>query len=307
MAIADLGSDIKALYHRAAPDACNTWADYVSICKSISPGFVNLPSTDQVACLCYDKYWNWYPEIFDDAVDSCAAWAATADVADFTIVDSWEGICTDVGNIFSARATPASSPVLKTPTPTPTPAPTPSPTKPTTVVAPITTPAPNGGCSNFNAIISSCTAATPGILDMTFGAIAACVCYTSSTSWIPGRFDSAVASCANVYKTADPTDYPIITSILDLCTLVGDVVNTPDSGLMTPPVTSTTQSRKVTPTTVQNPVGITPKPTTVVLGSSPSPSISTRSSNALRLLAYGGSMKALGSAWIIVTLALALL
>jgi hypothetical protein len=295
---ADPGNAIKALNKRAEPAACDAWADVISFCKSVSPGFVSLPATKQVPCLCYDTDGEWIPDVFDGLVDTCAAWAVTADVADFTVVDSWQGICTDVGNIFAA---PHSTPALNTPTPTP------SPTRSSvSAAAATTTSAPilkQSGCSAFSSLVSSCTQATPGILDMTYGAIAACLCYTSSTSWIPTRFDGAAASCANVVKTGDPTGYVAFTSdFLNLCTEVGDVVNTPDSPLKTPPVTTTTQR-----TTAQSTPKVTPIPTTVVLGSSPSASVTTKSSNALQVLAGEGSMWVLVSSWLIFTILFAIM
>ena len=298
----DSGNAAKAaLYPRQGiPPACSTWSYFVSFCKSASPGFVELPGTKQVPCLCYDELGGWYPDIFDNAVDDCASWAATADVSEYTVVDSWQGICTDVGNILAA---PGSTPALNSPTPTPAkPSPTHTPVTASTTAAP--TPKASDGCSAFGSFVASCSSNTPGFLDMSFGAIAACVCYTSSTSWVPARFDSAAASCANVFKTGDPTDYPQFTAdFLNFCTEVGDVVNTPDTPL-SPTVTRTASPKTTARKTSSN--SITPVPTTDVLGSTPTPVVSTKLSSALRLLAYEGSMKVLSSSCLIVTLAVAL-
>ncbi len=287
----------RGVYPRQIPDACSTWSAYVSFCKSASPGFVSLPATQQVPCLCYDNSGDWLPSIFDDAVDACAAWAATADVADYTAVDSWQGICTDVGNIFAA---PASTPNLNTPTPTPVqPSPTPTPAAPTTAAP--TAQQENPGCLTWSSVIASCDSSTPGILSMDATAIAACLCY-SGNSWVPSLFDNAVASCAPWVQTADPTDYQGFTSnFLDFCTDVGDVLNTPSTP--TAPVIRTTPSAK---TTTHNPASITPVATTVVL-QTPNPTVSSKSSNALRILDFGGSTKALRVSWLVVAMVLAFL
>jgi len=282
----------RVVYPRQIPDACSTWSAYVSFCKSASPGFVSLPATEQVPCLCYDDSGDWLPDIFDDAVDVCAAWAATADVADYTIVDSWQGICTDVGNILAA---PASTPILNTPTPTPIqPSPTPTPTAPTTVAP---TQQGNPGCLTWSSIIESCNSSTPEILSMDVTSIAACLCY-SGNSWVPSVFDNAVASCAPWVQTADPTLYQGFTSnFLGFCTEVGDVLNTPSTP--TEPVVIPTPTAKTTP---HNPASITPVATTVIIAS---PTVSTKSSNALRILDFGGSMKALGLSWLVIAMVFA--
>jgi hypothetical protein len=131
--------------------------------------------------------------------------------------------------------------------------------------------------------------------------IAACLCYKGN-SWVPSLFDNAVASCAPWVKTADPTDYQGFTSnFLDFCTDVGDVRNA--ASTPTAPVTRTTQSAKTTP---HSPASITPVATTVILGT-PTPTVSSTSSNALRILDFGGSMKALGLSGLVVTMAFAFL
>jgi hypothetical protein len=290
MAKAEFGDAAKGLFQRQLPDSCAYWSSAVGFCKSVSPGFVSLPATLQAPCLCYDSSGDWIPDIFDSAVDSCASWAATSDVAEYTVVDSWQGLCTDAGPVLAA---PSNTPVLSTPTPTPA-KPTPTPAVPTT------TPAPNDGCSVFSSVVASCNSTSPGFLTMDVTAVAECLCYTS-TSWVPARFDGAAASCANVIKTAYPTDYQGFTSdFLNFCTDAGNVMNTP----LTPTATRTTQSPK---TTVRNTNSITPQPTTVVLGSTLTPSVSTKSSSGLRLRVYGRSIKVLGSSWLVVTLALALM
>ncbi|KAE9362943.1 hypothetical protein N431DRAFT_297633, partial [Stipitochalara longipes BDJ] len=203
------------MFKRQAPAACSTWQYAIDYCKSASPGFVSLPYTEQVPCLCYEKNGTsleWVPDVFDDAVDECASWAKTADTVDYTVIDSWAGICTEVGNIF---ASPGSTPAVNSPTRTP------APSASSTLAAP-TTAAPTGsvlpGCTVFSSMLASCSSATPYILSLDYGSIAACFCYTSSTSWIPTLFDGAAASCANAIETAHPTDYSDFSSdFVGLC------------------------------------------------------------------------------------------
>ena len=304
---ATLDNAVNAIFKRQAPAACSTWEFAISYCKSASPGFVSLPATDQVPCLCYNEVGTtieWVPDAFDNAVDQCAAWALTADTADYTVVDSWAGICTDVGNIYAA---PGSTAVVSGPVSTPKPTATSS-------IAAATTAAPSGsilpGCTIFDNVLNSCTSATPNILSLDYGSIAACFCYTSTTSWIPNRFDSAALSCANAIETAHPSDYSTFYSdFVGLCTAVGDVVNSPVVTTTVLPKTSPkTTARTTTP-------AITPVPTTVAIGGGGgggggSPATSTivsKTNGAPRLMAYESSMKILGSSWLLVTLAFALL
>jgi hypothetical protein len=277
MARADFHNAIRP---RQAPDACSTWASYISFCKSATPGFVDLPSTDQVPCLCYGDNWSWYPDIFDNAVDACASWAATADVVDFTTVDSWQGICTIVGDIYSAQASTIAAPsTIAAATSTINPLTTPSPAVQTTAAP--TAAAGNLGCSFVLSAVSFCTSVSPGFLSMAPSLMAPCLCY-SSTSWMPTVFDDAVSTCADFISTADAMDYSSFTShYLDFCTEVGDVLNTPTQ-------------------TIVHQTAAAPVPTTVVLSPSTIPTVSSKPSSGLRVLPCQGLGKIWGSCCLIV-------
>ncbi|KAN0089818.1 hypothetical protein V8E51_018397 [Hyaloscypha variabilis] len=302
---AGLDNALNAVYKRQAPAACSTWEYAIDFCKSASPGFVSLPATEQVPCLCYEgsgTALEWDPSAFDDAVAECAAWAYTADAEDYTIIDSWAGICTEVGNIY-----PVPTAALSTAVQTPAPSQTASMAQ-TTAVQP--TPAPSSGtilagCTVFDDIVNSCTSATPDILSLEPGSMAACFCYTRSTSWIPAEYDDAASSCANAVETAHPSDYLAFSSeFVGLCTLVGDVVNSP---VVTTTVHKTTSTPKATPVTpIVTPIA-TPQPTTVTLANVPTSTGSTKSNSAQRILAYEGSMKVLGLSWVLITLIMAML
>lgn len=103
------------------PPACETFVAMILSCKSKSPGFNYLPLTNQARCLSYPNTTVWMPEIFDDAVTSCEQ-AVSATPSDYSVVLGWDGLCTDVGGVFSTTDTGSttSSGGTKTISPLPT-------------------------------------------------------------------------------------------------------------------------------------------------------------------------------------------
>jgi hypothetical protein len=99
----------------------------INSCKSLSPGFVSLPATEQFSCLCETVQMNttlWLPNFFDDAVTS---WEqellSISNYSDYPIIAGWAGLCTEVGNIFpsstnSGGAATTLTGIILTPQPT---------------------------------------------------------------------------------------------------------------------------------------------------------------------------------------------
>jgi len=78
----------------------------INSCKSLSPGFVSLPATEQVLCLCETVQMNttlWLPNFFDDAVTSCEQeLLSISDYSDYQLVKGWAGLCTELGNTLAS-------------------------------------------------------------------------------------------------------------------------------------------------------------------------------------------------------------
>ena len=58
-------------------EACRVIGQALSICANLTPSFTALQPTAQAKCLCYSSTV-WSPNIFDNAVQSCANYASTA-------------------------------------------------------------------------------------------------------------------------------------------------------------------------------------------------------------------------------------
>lgn len=78
-------------------------------------------------------------------------------------------------------------------------------------------------CTTVFQAINSCESVTPGFTTMAEAIQARCLCYSGS-SWIPGNFDNAIETCAEVAKTYSPSDYSAIIALDGFCTSVGNVV-----------------------------------------------------------------------------------
>lgn len=56
---------------------CYLLSSALSVCTSLTPEFTTLAPSQQAPCLCYSSTV-WAPDIFDDAVETCASFASTA-------------------------------------------------------------------------------------------------------------------------------------------------------------------------------------------------------------------------------------
>jgi hypothetical protein len=232
----------------SAPAACNDLASAVSVCNDYYPDLGDQPSTVQAECLCYDGT-TWIPNVFDGWVATCASWARTDDPTEYTVVNSWAGLCTSVGDIYQTP-NPSSTATIITSTPSPTKTPhiaaSPTITAAPTASVDITV---NAGCSFVSYALDFCSSAGSTLsADEVY-----CLCY-SSTAWDPYPFDNAIATCANFVKTADPADYPIITSMESFCAIAGPLtLSAAPTASIAEPLTS-----NAAPTvTVVNPVHTT--------------------------------------------------
>lgn len=88
----------------AAHPACGIVIAMISFCNSISPGFTTLSFADQTPCLCYPNTTAWMPEIFDQAVTSCAH-EVSAIPSEYSQFASLEGFCTRSGAGCNASST----------------------------------------------------------------------------------------------------------------------------------------------------------------------------------------------------------
>ena len=88
--------------------ACLSEGEYISICNSLTPGFVSLTDFSlQAPCLCYSST-SWAPSIYDGYHSSCLNWYSTADPSDYFSITA-EGTappvtapCQKVGDVVAA-------------------------------------------------------------------------------------------------------------------------------------------------------------------------------------------------------------
>lgn len=88
--------------------ACLSEGEFISICNSLTPGFVSLTDFSlQAPCLCYSST-SWAPSIYDGFHSSCLNWYSTADPGDYSSITA-EGTappvtapCQKVGNVVAA-------------------------------------------------------------------------------------------------------------------------------------------------------------------------------------------------------------
>ncbi|KAF7115358.1 hypothetical protein CNMCM5793_002174 [Aspergillus hiratsukae] len=85
--------------------ACSTMCSVLTSCANKSPGFTDMDSATQASCLCYTST-TWVPDVWDNAVASCATEAAAASCMSIASVPSeFQGLCHSVGT-----PTPPSTP-----------------------------------------------------------------------------------------------------------------------------------------------------------------------------------------------------
>ncbi|TVY94238.1 hypothetical protein LAWI1_G000761 [Lachnellula willkommii] len=85
---------------------CSTLSFALSYCSSVSPGFLTMSPSDQAPCLCYSAS-SFNPSFFDNAVQTCADYAQTADPADYRDIAALEGFCSSVGDVLQNANTAA--------------------------------------------------------------------------------------------------------------------------------------------------------------------------------------------------------
>lgn len=78
--------------------ACQLVGQALDVCASLTPRFTALDTTAQAQCLCYSSTV-WVPNIFDNAVESCANYASTAAPPAYGVLSNLENFCENVGNV----------------------------------------------------------------------------------------------------------------------------------------------------------------------------------------------------------------
>ncbi len=134
---ASLNNTISGNPTDTVDSACSLVTSILSLCNSISPGFSTYSYTDQTSCLCYTNSTVWIPDVFDNAIATCAQ-SVSATPSEYSQVTGWEGFCTGSGPLSTPLSTPVSS-VFTTPPPSTL---TETPTRTSTSI----TCGANGGC-----------------------------------------------------------------------------------------------------------------------------------------------------------------
>ncbi|KAG0651881.1 Ras GTPase-activating rng2 [Hyphodiscus hymeniophilus] len=142
---------------------CGFLSSALSVCTSLTPGFTLLPPSQQAPCLCYSST-SWTPNIFDEAVKTCADYASTALPSVYTPIVNLENFCINVGNIDFGLASASAINTAGT---------------------------FNAACDLVNSLIEVCTSRTPGFVALPATNQASCLCYATSSTWAPTVFDSA--------------------------------------------------------------------------------------------------------------------
>jgi hypothetical protein len=93
---------------------CNAVNAMLNDCSSSSNGFWSLQPSDRAKCLCYVSASSWCPTAFDNAVQTCEAFAMTAAPSVYVAVSSLGGFCAGVGDVLATPTPPASYSVATT-------------------------------------------------------------------------------------------------------------------------------------------------------------------------------------------------
>ena len=201
---------------------CQLVEEALAICCSLTPDFTDMSATAQAPCLCYSSS-SWEPNLFDNAVISCANYAFTAIPSAYAPIANLEGFCSSVGNVNYPASIPAT----------------------TTTAATVTSSATlsNSACVVVNSAIAACNQLTPGFSSINGPDHALCLCYISMSTWAPTQFDNAVSSCAQFAQSSAPSLYLQYSTLEGFCTGVGDILN------LSSFVVSTTAASIVSPQT----------------------------------------------------------
>jgi hypothetical protein len=106
---------------------CNAVNSMLIDCSSSFNGFWSLQPSDRAKCLCYVSASSWCPTAFDNAVQTCEAFAMTAAPSVYAAVSSLGGFCASVGDVLATPTAPASYSVATTLSAVASPTPTPGP------------------------------------------------------------------------------------------------------------------------------------------------------------------------------------
>ncbi|KAE8450686.1 hypothetical protein EG329_006031 [Mollisiaceae sp. DMI_Dod_QoI] len=78
--------------------ACQVVGEALAVCLTLTPSFTALQPTAQANCLCYSSR-TWSPNIFDNAVQSCANFASTAVPPAYGALSDLENFCENIGDV----------------------------------------------------------------------------------------------------------------------------------------------------------------------------------------------------------------
>ncbi|KAI9675908.1 MAG: hypothetical protein M1829_003146 [Trizodia sp. TS-e1964] len=234
---------------RAAIDGlsgCVTLSSFLDACESLTPTFDSLPLTQKVACYCYDSKNTFLPAPFNNAASSCYSYLSSVIPSDAVIASSLVGLCTKYASSVPATTSYVSTSLATSPS-----------TFPGTVTlipviskAAISSPSGNNNlksCSTAIALATSCAAAIPSFTNLAPVLQAQCLCYDSSSNYVPSVFDNAAKFCYSYFSTATPSLAPTYSALLSFCTRYGasggstaasGVAGTTKSGSGTSTVTS---------------------------------------------------------------------
>lgn len=83
--------------------ACQIISQGLSVCASATPSFTALLPAAQARCLCYSRTV-WEPDLFDNAVESCANYASSAAPQAYNALSNLENFCENVGDVNAATS-----------------------------------------------------------------------------------------------------------------------------------------------------------------------------------------------------------
>ncbi|KAE9368710.1 hypothetical protein N431DRAFT_547634 [Stipitochalara longipes BDJ] len=190
--------------------ACVVLGEAIDICNTLNPGFNTLQPTAQAHCLCYSST-SWMPEIFDNAVKTCADYASTAVFGAYQPLANLEGFCQSIGDVETSSAAFTITTIYQT--------------IPTSMGMSMS--AFSGQpCNSVNSMLNDCSSSFNGFWGLQPQDRAKCLCYVSTSSWCPTAFDNAVQTCEAYAQAAAPSLYSSMTTLRGFCASVGDVLAT---------------------------------------------------------------------------------
>ena len=190
--------------------ACVVVGEAIDICNTLTPGFNTLQPTAQAHCLCYSSA-SWMPQIFDNAVRTCADYASTAVSGAYQPLANLEGFCQSIGDAETSSLALTSTTIHQT----------------MLTSTSMSISAFSGQpCNSVNSMLNDCSASYSGFWSMQPKDRAKCLCYVNTSSWCPTAFDNAIATCDAYAQTAAPSMYVAMSSLGGFCAGLGDVLAT---------------------------------------------------------------------------------